>query len=110
MIERWQQDMRDATKDHNLSLIKQLCETSENQDFHFTDDNGRTLLHYAVAHTTANMLPTLQFLLEKDIDPQSVDKNFVSALELAKQKNNIPALTLMKYFVNLQKQENLSYL
>lgn len=78
-------------------------------DLSFTTENGDTLLHFAASKLTENTLSIIQVLLECGIDPLSVNKNFQTSIEVAQENNNIPAMTIMKHYVNKKLQETKNY-
>lgn len=80
----------------NLASLKDFVKENQDFSFKFTTDKGKNLLHYAAAKVSSNTLAIIQILLEKGLDPMDVDEKFVSALDVAKSSNNVPAMTLMK--------------
>lgn len=104
MLKNWQSEVLKATINEDLSTLKQLFLKADDSDKHFTDDEGKTLLHFVGYDKNEYTLHILQFLLDSDLDPQSVDENFESPMDLAKKSNNIPALSLMKLFVHKRNQ------
>lgn len=104
MLKNWQSEVLKATINEDLSTLKQLFLKAEDSDKQFTDDQGKTLLHFIGYSKKEYTLHVLQFLLDSDLDPQSLDENFESPMDLAKKSNNIPALSLMKLFVYKKNQ------
>jgi ankyrin repeat protein len=94
----------------DLSSLKEFAKDNPKFPFNFTTDKGKNLLHYAAANLSSNTLAIIQILLEKGLNPMDVDEKFVSPLDVAKKSNNVPAMTLMKHYVNKKNQENQSYL
>lgn len=94
----------------DLASLKEFAKANPEFAFDFTTEKGRTLLHYAANKLSSNTLAIIQILLEKGLDPMDVDEKFISPLDVAKSSNNIPALTLMKHYINKKNQENQSYL
>ncbi len=94
----------------NLASLKKFAKENPEFAFDFTTEKGRNLLHYAASKLSSNTLAIIQIILEKGIDPLDVDEKFISALDVAKEHNNIPALTLMKHYINKKNQENKGYL
>lgn len=97
-------------KNHDVECLSALLKKNKELDLHFTDSKGRTLLHHAVGKVSQYGLPLLQILLEHGIDPNSVDEKFESAMDVARNINNVPGLTLLKHFSNKNNQELQSYL
>lgn len=110
MEKNWQSEVLEATKKQDLLYLKQIFFKLEDSDKQFTTEEGKNLLHFVSDIKTEKTLPLIQFLLESGLDPQAVDENFESPIDLAKYNNNIPALTLMKHFVNKRNKEIESYL
>jgi ankyrin repeat protein len=108
-MKNWQSEVLEATIQQNISILKEIFLKLEDSDKRFTTNEGKNLLHFVSDKKTENTLPLIQFLLNAGIDPQALDENFESALDIAKKNNNIPALTLMKHFVNKRNQEIQNY-
>ena len=109
-MENIQKKLIDLVKIHDLEGLKFLLESNEEIDLNFTDIKGKNLLHYAANNISEKGLPLIQLLLERKIDPCALNEKFESAMDVAKNINNNPGLSLMKYFVLKQNQELQSYL
>lgn len=110
MSNLWKSEAIFAAENQNLDKLKELLVEDNTRNFNFTDDKGFNLLHFSSLKRSANTLPLIQWLLEKEIDPMALNENFESAMDLAKKQSNIPALTLMKYAVDLRNKEIQDYL
>lgn len=97
-------------KNHELEAFSNLLKSNKDIDLCFTDLKGRTLLHHVVGKISQNGLPLLQILLEHGVDPNSVDEKFQNAMDIAKSIDNVPALAMLKHFLNKNNQELQSYL
>lgn len=100
----------EIAKEQNLNALKDFINQNKGFNFDFTNKNGDTLLHFAVEKLTSRTLPFIQILLEVGIDPTAVNEKFNTPLDVAKTVNNIPALTLMKHFINKKNQEIQTYI
>lgn len=109
-MENFKKKLTDLVKMHDLENLNLILKDNKDIDLNFTDSKGRNLLHYAAMSISENGLPLIQLLLEKRIDPCALNENFESAMDVAKAINNIPGLSLMKYFILKQNQELQSYL
>lgn len=109
-MENIQKKLTDLVKTHDLENLNILLKNNKEIDLNFTDNRGRNLLHYAASTVSEKGLPLIQVLLEKKIDPCALNENFESPMDIARNINNIPSLSLMKYFVLKQNQELQSYL
>lgn len=96
-------------KEQNLIELKKFLLENENFDLCFTTESGDTLLHFATNKLTENTLSIIQILLESGVDPLSVNQNFQTSIEVAQENNNIPAMTIMKHYVNKKLQEEKNY-
>lgn len=96
-------------QEQDIKEVKRLSSSDSNINFNFTDDYGNNLLHFAVAKITENTLSLIQFLLERGVDPLSVNERFETPMDLAKVSNNIPALTLMKHYINQKIKQERDY-
>lgn len=110
MLKKLQSEVLEATIQHDLSKLKQLFSVLDDAEKHFTTEEGKNLLHFISNQKNEHTLPILQFLLDSGLDPQAVDENYESPMDVAKKNNNIPALTLMKLFVYKRNQELQNYL
>ncbi len=93
----------------NLSELKSFLTINKNLDLSFTTESGDTLLHFAASKLTENTLSIIQILLENGLDPLAVNQNFQTSIEVALENNNIPAMTIMKHYVNKKMQEAKGY-
>lgn len=98
-------ELAKLVEEHNVNEIRRFIVENDGFDFCFTNNKGQTLLHLASRRISENTLPLIQILLGKGIDPLSVDESFVSAIDLADKEKNMPALSLMKHFINGVEQE-----
>lgn len=95
----WQSEVLEAINNQNLLKLKQIFITLDDSDKQFTMEDGKNLLHYTSNQINEHTLPIVQFLLESGLDPQAIDKNFISPLDIAKEYNNKPVLAMMNYFI-----------
>ena len=95
-------DFFNLVESENLEDLKLLYIKNNKSSLVFTNEKGQTLLHIASKNKNENTLPIIQFLLENNVDPLSVDESFNTALDIAKKNNNVPASTLMKHYINLK--------
>lgn len=93
----------------DLTSLKNFLSSNKNVDLSFTTEKGDTLLHFASSKLTENTLSIIQILLENGLDPLSVNQNFQTSIEVAQENNNIPAMTIMKHYVNKKLQETKNY-
>ncbi len=93
----------------DLTALKNFLLSNKNVDLSFTTDTGDTLLHFASSKLTENTLSIIQILLENGLDPLSVNQKFQTSIEVAQENNNIPAMTIMKHYVNKKLQETKNY-
>lgn len=99
----------ELVNNQDLIGIKKFIKENKNFSFDFTSNDGKNLLHYAASKLTSNTLSVIQILLENGLDPLAVNEKFISALDVAKLANNIPAMTIMKHYVNKRNQESQNY-
>ncbi len=99
----------DIIQKQDLVGLKDFVKSEKDFNYDFTTLNGQTLLHLVASKLTSQTLGTIQILLENGIDPLAVDEKFKTALDIAKDSNNIPAMTIMKHFVNKKIQEQQTY-
>lgn len=105
MLTKEQEDIFLAIINQDLEKLKSFFANNEYKNSNITDNDGNTLLHFASDRLTNKTLPIVQLLLEHGCDPNSVNARFETPLDRAKKNNNIPAMTVMKHFVNLKEQE-----
>lgn len=110
MLTEEQEKMFHAIINQDLDKLKELFSIYQGKDYSFTDENGNTLLHYASDHRSDKTLPIVQLLLRNGCEPQAVNANFETPLDRAKTNNNVPAMTVIKHYINLKNQEDKSYL
>ncbi len=96
-------------KEQNLLELKKVLLSEKSIDLSFTTDGGDTLLHFASSKLTENTLSIIQILLENGLDPLAVNQKFQTSIEVAQESNNIPAMTIMKHYVNKKLQETKNY-
>jgi ankyrin repeat protein len=99
----------DIIQKQDLVGLKDFVKNEKDFTYDFTTLSGQTLLHLVASKLTSQTLGTIQILLEKGIDPLAVDEKFKTALDIAKESNNIPAMTIMKHFINKKIQEQKTY-
>jgi ankyrin repeat protein len=105
MLDKDKKDFFSAIINQDLEQINKFIVDFNKEGCAFTDAKGNTLLHFASDRLTEKTLPIVQALLECGCDPYAVNEKFETALDRAKQNNNIPAMTVMKHFINKQNQE-----
>lgn len=110
MIKDWQSEVLIAVKEQNLLKIKEIFFNIEDFEKQFTTKTGKTLLHFASNIKSKETLAIVQFLLDAGLDPEALDENFESALDVAKRNNNVPALALLTFFINKRNLELENYL
>lgn len=108
MLSKEQEKIFRAIINQDLGQLENFI--NEKNDCSFTDDEGNTLLHFASDRIGGKTLPIVQLLLENGCDAQSVNCRFETPIDRAKQNNNIPALTVMKHYINIKNKnmENLA--
>ena len=92
-------------KNQNIEEIKKFIKENKYENFGFTDNKGKTILHFAVEKKNEKTLPILQELLKLDLDINAIDENFETAIEVAQRLNNIPAAAILKHKLNLINKE-----
>lgn len=101
----WKKDFVSAIKEQNIEDIKKLIKENKFENFGFTNNKGKTILHFAVETKNERTLPILQELLKLDLDLNAIDENFETATEIAQRLNNIPAAAILKHKLNLINKE-----
>lgn len=99
----------DLAKNQKLNEIKLFLLENESFPINFTTDDGSNLLHFVATRLSENTLGIIQLLLEKGVDPLAVNEKFITPIEVAKENNNIPALTIMKHYINKKMQDSKNY-
>lgn len=87
-------------KAQNIDQLHIFSAKNKDFNFSFTDENGNTLLHYAVEVQTEKTQAILKWLVGEGIDIQSVNKNFETPLEVAKKYKNIPAMSYLNMLLD----------
>ena len=90
-----------ASNDH-IDIVRFLQE--QGADCTLADSQGRTPLHASVESSSGYLC--LQFLLEQDVDVDSVDTDGLTAWHLAASQGNIHALGILKGFAAPRKNFN----
>lgn len=103
-------ELIEIVKKQDINKLKLFIKENINFNFTFTTEKGENLLHFSTNIISSNTLSIIQILLEKGLDPLSVNENFLNALDIAKENNNIPALTIMKHFINKKNKEDQFFL
>ncbi|NCQ51621.1 hypothetical protein GW796_06950 [archaeon] len=93
-----------------INELKDFVKENKDFQFNFTTSAGKNLLHFAASKLSSNTLGIIQILLLKGLDPLALDEKFKSSLDIAKESSNIPAMTIMKHFVNLKNKESQTYI
>jgi ankyrin repeat protein len=88
-------------KNQDVEEIKKFIKKNKHKNFEFTDNKGKTILHFVVEQKNEKTLPILQELLKLDLDINAIDENFETAIEVAQRLNNIPAVAILKHKLNL---------
>ncbi len=99
----------DIIEKQNINELKSFVKENSDFQLNFTTDNGSNLLHFSANKLSENTLSIIQILLEKGLDPMAVNENFVTPLEIAQQHSNVPAMTIMKHYINKRMQEAKNY-
>lgn len=99
----WKLELFDAVKKQDIEEVKLIIKNNKYENFNFTDENGKTIIHHAVININEKSGPLLQELIKLDIDLNSVDENFETAIDLAINNNNIIAATILKNKINKEK-------
>lgn len=101
-----EEELIQIVDNQDLNLLKKFINENKDFNFDFTTKKGQNLLHYVSKKVSSNTLSIIQILIEKGVDPQAVDEKFMSALDIAKESNNIPAMTIMKHYVSKKSKED----
>lgn len=101
----WKKELISAIKEQNIEEIKKIIKENKFENFGFTNNKGKTILHFAVETKNERTLPILQELLKLDLDINAIDENFESSIEIAQRLNNIPAAAILKHKLNLINKE-----
>lgn len=104
----WRKELITQIKNQNINEIKKIIKEKKYENFNFTDNKGKTVLHFAVEKKSEKTLPILQELLNLDLDINAVDENFETAIEIAHRLNNVPAAAILKhklYLINKELQK-----
>lgn len=101
----WKQNLLNAIEEQNFDLIKKIIKEYKFENFGFTNNKGKTILHFAVENKNEKTLPILQELLKLDLDINAIDENFETSIEVAQRLNNIPAAAILKHKLNLINKE-----
>lgn len=105
MLEKWKENIFLAIISQDLENLKRLTQQSDKRSLNFSDEEGNTPLHFSSDRQNEKTLPIVQFILENGGDPLAVNARFETPLDKAKQNNNVPAMSVMNYFVNKQSSE-----
>lgn len=101
----WKKNLINAIAEQNIDSIKKIIKENKFDNFMFTNNKGKTILHFAVENKNEKTLPILQELLKLDLDINAIDENFESSIEVAQRLNNIPAAAILKHRLNLINKE-----
>lgn len=101
----WKKNLVIAIEEQNVEDIKKIIKENKFENFTFTNNKGRTILHFAVEKKNEKTLPILQELLKLDLDINAIDENFETSIEVAQRLNNIPAAAILKHKLNLVNKE-----
>lgn len=105
MNKEWQKELLEAIKEQDINQIKLIIKENKYENFGFTDNKGKTILHFAVEKKNEKTLPVLQELLKLDLDLNAINENFESAIEVAQKLNNVPAAAILKHKLNIINKE-----
>lgn len=89
-------------ENQDLISLKRFIKENKNFDFTLTNDNGETLLHVLSQKKSKDSLVIAMILLDLNISPNSVDKNFNTCIEIAEINNKI-IYGLLKSYNEIQK-------
>lgn len=101
----WKKNLINEIKNQNIEEIKRIIKENKYENFGFTDNKGKTILHFAVENKNEKTLPILQELLKLDLDINAINENFETAIEVAQKLNNVPAAAILKHKLNLINKE-----
>lgn len=101
----WKKQLINEIKKQNIDEIKIIIKKNKYENFGFTDNKGKTILHFAVEQKNEKTLPILQELLNLDLDINAINENFETAIEVAQKLNNVPAAAILKHKLNLINKE-----
>lgn len=101
----WKKDLINEIKNQNIEEIKRIIKENKYENFGFTDNKGKTILHFAVEQKNEKTLPILQELLNLELDINAINENFETAIEVAQKLNNVPAAAILKHKLNLINKE-----
>lgn len=107
MNKEWQKDLLEAIQEQEIDKIKLIVKENKYENFGFTDNKGKTILHFAVEKKNEKTLPVLQELLKLDLDLNAINENFETAIEVAQRLNNVPAAAILKHKLNIINKEML---
>ena len=105
MNKEWQKELVIAIQEQDIDKIKLIVKENKYENFGFTDNKGKTILHFAVEKKNEKTLPVLQELLKLDLDLNAINENFESAIEVAQKLNNVPAAAILKHKLNTINKE-----
>ena len=66
MSKEWQKELVNAIQEQDINQIKLIIKDNKYENFGFTDNKGKTILHFAVEKKNEKTLPVLQELLKLD--------------------------------------------
>ena len=105
MSKEWQKELLNAIQEQDINQIKLIVKDNKYENFGFTDNKGKTILHFAVEKKNEKTLPVLQELLKLDLDINAINENFETAIEVAQRLNNVPAAAILKHKLNTINKE-----
>jgi len=105
MSKEWQKELVNAIQEQDINQIKLIIKHNKYENFGFTDNKGKTILHFAVEKKNEKTLPVLQELLKLDLDLNAINESFETAIEVAQRLNNVPAAAILKHKLNTINKE-----
>ena len=105
MLEKWKENIFLAIISQDLEKLKRVTQESDKRNLNFSDEDGNTPLHFSSDRQNEKTLPIVQFILENGGNPLAVNIRFETPLDKAKQNNNVPAMSVMNYFISKQNIE-----
>lgn len=101
----WKKEFVVAIVNQNLTDIKNIIKENKNENFGFTNNKGKTILHLTAEIKNEKTLHVLQEILKLDLDINAIDENFETAIEISQRLNNVPAAAILKHRLNLINKE-----
>lgn len=96
--------------EHKTQQLRDFLNKEPSYNYSFTNESGSNLLHICVEKTSSSMLETLQFLVQRGLDPKAVNALFKTPIDIANENDNIAAVAYLKDYISKRMKVNQDYL